>query len=89
MGLALAEIDPGAPVLGSHVLRGEPLQHSVAYGQLYLYVDARTYQVRRVVLTDARGNRNRFDFFRSQVNPLVPRGEFNFSPPPGTRIIRG
>jgi len=76
-------------ITGSHVLRGEPLQHSAAYERLHLYVDARTYQVRRVVLTDARGNRNRFDFFRSRVNPLVPRGEFSFSPPPNTRIIRG
>jgi len=73
---------------GRHVLLGAPLQHSSAYERLQFYVDARTYEVRRVLLRDAAGNRNRFDFFRRQVNPQVPRGEFGFSSPPGTRIIR-
>lgn len=72
----------------SYLLLGEPLQHSAVYERVLFHVDAHTYQVRRVLITDAQGNRNRFDFVRSQMNLRVPQGEFSFSPPPSTRIVR-
>jgi hypothetical protein len=56
----------------SHVLLGEPLQHSAAYERLVFYVDARICEVRRATIIDARGNRNHFDFVHGKVNPPLP-----------------
>ena len=52
------------------------------------YVDAQTNQVRRALILDAQGNRNRFDFETPAVNLPVQNGEFDFVPPPGTKIIK-
>jgi outer membrane lipoprotein carrier protein len=53
-----------------------------------LYVDSATAQVRRVLILDVQGNRNRFDFENPLVNTPVPAGEFTFSPPTGTQIVK-
>lgn len=71
-----------------YVLAGDPLQPTAAYEKVFFYVDAQTYQVRRVLIVDAQGNRNRFDFVTSEVNTKPPQGEFAFTPPPGTQVIR-
>ena len=71
-----------------YVLAGDPLQPTAAYEKVFFYVDAQTYQVRRVLIVDAQGNRNRFDFITSEVNTKPPQGEFAFTPPPGTQVIR-
>jgi len=71
-----------------YVLAGDPLQPTAAYDKVFFYVDAQTYQVRRVLIVDAQGNRNRFDFITSEVNTKAPQGEFAFTPPPGTQVIR-
>jgi outer membrane lipoprotein carrier protein len=55
---------------------------------MILYVDSATAQVRRVLLLDAQGNRNRFDFAKPAVNTKVLSGEFTFTPPAGTQIVR-
>ena len=46
-----------------------------------------TAQVRRVVVVDAQGNRNRFDFNNPIVNTPVPPSEFTFTPPSGTSVV--
>jgi outer membrane lipoprotein carrier protein len=71
-----------------YVLQGDPLQPTAAYEKVFFYVDAQTYQVRRVLIVDAQGNRNRFDFVTSEVNTKAPPGEFAFTPPQGTQVIR-
>jgi len=71
-----------------YVLEGTPLQPTAAYERVFFYVDAATYQVRRVLIIDAQGNRNRFDFVSSEVNIKPPQGEFLFTPPPGTQVIQ-
>jgi outer membrane lipoprotein carrier protein len=73
---------------GGYVLLGLPREPTPAYQKVVLYVDAATYQVRRVLLLDAQGNRNRFDFVRPEVNRKPPPGEFDFKPPPGTQLIK-
>jgi outer membrane lipoprotein carrier protein len=73
---------------GGYVLAGEPLQATPSYQKIFLYVDANTYHVRRVLMLDAQGNRNRFDFLSPEVNTKTPDGEFAFVPPPGTQVIR-
>jgi outer membrane lipoprotein carrier protein len=73
---------------GGYVLEGTPKEATPAYQKMLLYVDGQTNQVRRVLILDAQGNRNRFDFSAPTVNQPAPKGEFEFTPPPGTRIIK-
>ena len=73
---------------GGYVLEGTPKEATPAYQKMLLYVDAATSQVRRVLILDAQGNRNRFDFEAPAVNEPVAKDEFNFTAPPGTKIIK-
>jgi outer membrane lipoprotein carrier protein len=73
---------------GGWVLEGTPKDPTPAYQKVLLYVDSATSQVRRVLILDAQGNRNRFDFNTPLVNTPVPNGEFTFTPPEGTQIVR-
>jgi outer membrane lipoprotein carrier protein len=73
---------------GGFVLLAEPHEPTPAYQKMLLYVDSGTYQVRRVLLLDAQGNKNRFDFVNPVVNKAAPQNEFQFTPPPGTQIIK-
>jgi outer membrane lipoprotein carrier protein len=71
-----------------YVLEGTPKEATPAYQKMLLYVDAQTNQVRRALILDAQGNRNRFDFETPVVNVPVAKGEFDFIPPPGTKVIK-
>ncbi len=73
---------------GGYVLEGTPKEATPAYQKILLYVDAQTNQVRRALILDAQGNKNRFDFTNPTVNQPVTKGEFEFTPPQGTRIIK-
>ncbi len=73
---------------GGWVLEGTPKEPTPAYQKVLLYVDAATSQVRRVLILDAQGNRNRFDFQNPLVNTPVPPGSFSFTPPAGTQIVK-
>ncbi len=72
---------------GGFVLEGVPKQATAAYSKVLFYVDTATSQVRRVMIIDGQGNRNRFDFVNPKVNAAVGGGEFTFTPPAGTSII--
>jgi outer membrane lipoprotein carrier protein len=73
---------------GGYVLLGVPLQPTAAYSRVFFYVDATTFQVRRVLIEDVQGNRNRFDFDKPLVNVKAPTNAFVFTPPPGTQVIQ-
>jgi outer membrane lipoprotein carrier protein len=73
---------------GGYVLEGTPTSATPAYQKMLLYVDGQTNQVRRALILDAQGNRNRFDFDAPTVNQPVAPDEFNFTPPPGTKVIK-
>jgi len=73
---------------GGQVLVGTPKQPSPAYQKVLFYVDTQTSQVRRVLIVDGQGNRNRFDFENPKVNEAVNGNQFKFVPPPGTQVIR-
>lgn len=86
---ALRVLDPAQMKFeGGYVLEGTPKEATPAYQKMLLYIDAQTNQVRRVLILDAQGNRNRFDFESPAVNQPVQKGEFDFAPPPGTKIIK-
>lgn len=73
---------------GGQVLVGTPKQPTPAYTKVLFYVDTATSQVRRVLIVDGQGNRNRFDFANPRVNEPVKEDTFKFTPPAGTQIIK-
>jgi outer membrane lipoprotein carrier protein len=73
---------------GGQVLVGTPKQPTPAYSKVLFYVDVATSQVRRVMIIDGQGNKNRFDFENPRVNEAVSDSQFQFAPPAGTSIIR-
>lgn len=73
---------------GGWVLVGDPITPTPAYTKVLFYVDAATSQVRRVLILDGQGNRNRFDFAAPVVNQPVPATQFVFTPPAGTTIVK-
>jgi outer membrane lipoprotein carrier protein len=84
------ELSPGDKLgfKGGYVLIGVPKQATVAYAKVLFYVDLGTSQVRRVLIIDGQGNRNRFDFSNPQFNVSVPPETFRYTPPPGTTIVK-
>jgi outer membrane lipoprotein carrier protein len=73
---------------GGYVLIGTPKQASPSYAKVLFYVDLGTSQVRRVMIIDGQGNRNRFDFNNPQFNLAIAPGTFQYTPPAGTTIVR-
>lgn len=73
---------------GGYVLEGTPKEATPAYQKMLLYVDAQTNQVRRVLILDAQGNKNRFDFTAPIVNQPAAKDDFDFTPPPGTKVVK-
>jgi outer membrane lipoprotein carrier protein len=72
---------------GGLVLVGTPKTATPAYSKVLFFVDQGTSQVRRVMIIDGQGNRNRFDFEAPKVNLAVGPDMFKFTPPAGTSII--
>jgi outer membrane lipoprotein carrier protein len=73
---------------GGYVLLAIPKEATPAYQKMLLYVDGKTFQVRRVLLIDAQKNKNVFDFSEPKVNVPVPPSEFQFATPPGTHVVK-
>lgn len=75
-----------------YVLELRPREPSPNYDRILFYVlkqDGRpTGVVRRVLIIDPAGNRNRFDFSDLQWNPSVSARTFRFSPPRGVQCVR-
>ena len=72
------------------VLELTPIRDEPAYRRIYLFVDANRATagvVRRMVVLDHAGNRNTFDFRRTQFNRPVDASRFEFHPPRGARRI--
>ncbi|MFO0742756.1 MAG: outer membrane lipoprotein carrier protein LolA [Labilithrix sp.] len=73
---------------GGQVLVGSPKKETQAYTKVLFYVDSATSHVRRALIVDGQGNRNRFDFTDPKVNVPVPADAFVLNPPPGTTILK-
>jgi len=73
------------------VLELRPRQPAPQYDRILFYVAQQEGRpigvVRRVLIVDASGNRNRFDFTAMQFNAPAPDSQFRFSPPAGTRHV--
>jgi outer membrane lipoprotein carrier protein len=79
---------------GGYVLELRPKEPTPHYDRILFYVvmvgegAARAGVVRRVLIIDAAGNRNRFDFKDLQFDRAVPDGRFRFQAPKGTRVVK-
>jgi outer membrane lipoprotein carrier protein len=84
------DVVPGDKVAfpGGYALVGTPKEPTPAYSKVLFYVDLGTSQVRRVMIIDGQGNRNRFDFVNPQFNVPIPPDTFRYVPPAGTTIVR-
>ncbi|AUX46283.1 uncharacterized protein SOCE26_077880 [Sorangium cellulosum] len=77
---------------GGPVLVGKPRAPTPHYETVMFYIDRALLAkkdpgvVRRVLILDAQGNRNRFDFENASQPASIAPAEFQFSPPPGTDI---
>lgn len=78
---------------GGYVLQLVPRKPNPNYEQLVFYVRAleaggkQAGVVQRVLIIDAEGNRNRFDFSNIRFNREIPDKRFDFRPPKGTEKI--
>ena len=81
---------PGAAMNfpGGNVLVGTPIKASPAYTKVLFYIDLGSSQVRRALILDAQGNRNRFDFTDPQVNVPVGPNTFTLTVPPNTTVTK-
>jgi outer membrane lipoprotein-sorting protein len=70
-----------------YVLTGTPSSTMPTVAKLLLYVDAQTFETRRVLLIDGRQDHNRFDFTNIQRNVPVKAGQFVIYPPAGTTVF--
>lgn len=74
-----------------YVLELTPREPSPHYERILFYVLRQNGRpagvVRRVLIVDAAGNRNRFDFSDMQWNPATTASSFRFSPPSGVRCV--
>jgi outer membrane lipoprotein carrier protein len=73
------------------VLELKPKQPTPQYDRILFYVErtpALRGLVRRLLIIDASGNRNRFDFSAFKFNSNVPAQQFAWRPPQGTRQVK-
>jgi outer membrane lipoprotein carrier protein len=73
-----------------YVLELLPKRDSPHYERILFYVDAdpaRAGLVHRVLIVDAAGNRNRFDFKGLRFNRTLDDKTFEWQPPAGTRRV--
>lgn len=80
---------------GGPVIVGTPRVPNPGYNKVLFYIDDSLLEkgdlgaVRRVLVVDAQGNRNRFDFVHAEEPEEIGPNEFKFEPPKGTEIIKG
>lgn len=76
------------------VLKGLPVSPNPSYDYVFFFVDNALLSkkdpgvMKRVIIVDAQGNRNRFDFEDAKQPEKIDPGEFTFTPPAGTDIKR-
>lgn len=72
---------------GGYILLCDPKTPNVAYTKILFYVEQPTSLVKRVLLLDGQGNRNRFDFDKIALNPPLLPQQFVIVPPPGAAVV--
>ncbi|MEZ4287046.1 MAG: outer membrane lipoprotein carrier protein LolA [Polyangiales bacterium] len=77
-----------------YVLELRPKTRSQQYEQVLFFVQVvkvgskKAGVIKRVLIVDHSGNRNRFDFHRIRFNEKIPETVFDFTPPKGTVRVK-
>ncbi len=82
------EAPPPADQPDVRALSLTPKQPEPDYASLTLVVDARTFVLRRLVVTDAQGGTSTFTFTNLKENVGVPAQRFTFRIPRGVDVVR-
>jgi len=86
-GLSLApDIVPLAP--GDVVLRGVPGAMADRVSEIVLEVNG-GHQIIRIVIDEVDGSTTEYRFSDVRENVVIPEGQFEFHPPPGTETVEG
>ena len=86
-GLSLApDIAPLAP--GDVVLRGVPGAMADRVSEIVLEVNG-GHQIIRIVIDEVDGSTTEYRFSDVRENVVIPEGQFEFHPPPGTETVEG
>jgi outer membrane lipoprotein carrier protein len=70
-----------------YVLALSPKTPQAQVKAILFVVDAKTFDVRESVITDAQSNINDLTFSDIRVNTKLPDAQFKFTPPAGVRVI--
>ena len=79
---------------GGYVLIGKPRTATAAYDSVMFYINKDLLEkgdagcIERIVIIDAQGNKNRFDFTEASFPASIPATEWEFTPPAGTNITK-
>jgi outer membrane lipoprotein carrier protein len=85
---AVEEAPPPGDLEDVRALALTPKQPEPEYASLTLVVDARTFALRRLVVTDAQGGTSTFTFTNLKENVGVPAQRFTFRIPRGVDVVR-
>jgi outer membrane lipoprotein carrier protein len=77
---------PNAP-RDTYALKMVPTRRERDYDWLILVVDAKTFQIRMLVTTDAQGGRSTFTFSNLKENIDLPDKDFTFRIPRGVEVV--
>ena len=78
---------------GGYVLNGKPRSPTPHYERVQFYIDKNMLAakdanaVRRVLILDTQGNKNRFDFEGASQPSSISSAEWAFTPPAGTNVV--
>ena len=76
------------------MLLGKPREATPHYDSVMFYVDKVLLEkkdpglIRRILIVDVQGNRNRFDLEGATQPEKIDPAEFTFTPPQGTNITQ-
>ncbi len=75
----------GKPSKGLIELRLKPKKRQTNYKRLALFVDAKTFQIRKTQIVDPLGNLSTVTFSKPEYKPLNAKA-FGFKPPKGVKV---
>lgn len=82
------ERDPGPNADGAFVLRFTPRAAEADYAYVVIECDARSFDMRRIVIRERTGNTSDFALSNLKTNMKVDNKQFQFKLPKGVEVVR-
>ena len=74
---------------GDQVLRLTPNRKNQDIERIEIEVNPRTFLIDRMLILNTDKSSTDFAFFEIEINQNIPASKFEFTPPPGIRVIQG